>query len=109
MPKERDFKFIIVTKGEFFPTTFGEWLNTFGWTDCTEVHFKILNIPKDGFYVPHNVITMVKQRFREWQKNFEFYVQGGQGVIRAYCIPDKKNSAAMQKAKSALKKIQSMQ
>lgn len=86
-------------------TTFGEWLNTFGWTDCVEVHFKIRGIPKDGFYVPHNVITTVKQRFREWERNFEFYVQEEQGVIRKYGVPDKKDDAHMRKTKAEIKML----
>lgn len=105
MPRERDYKFIVVVKGDFIPGAFGEWLNTFGWTDCVEVHFKIGTAHKDGFYVPHAVITRVKNQFSAWKNNFEFYQQEGQGEIRPYTVPGEKDSAAMKKAKADLAKL----
>ena len=105
MPRKRDYQYIVVTKGEFIPGEFGIWLNQFGW--CQEVHFESRGIPKDGFYIRHNVITVIKTRFSEWKNNFEFYVREGQGDVRPYGIPKKKDDAHMKKAKAKLKELKS--
>ena len=103
--KKVEYKYIVVPFGEFVPAEFGIWLNTFFQTDNNEAYFKLGNIPKNGFYVPHSVLTAIKKSFPDWNKHFELYAERGDRKVRKYSIPDKKDSAKKKKAKTDLKEI----
>ncbi|NTW27658.1 MAG: hypothetical protein HGA36_05000 [Candidatus Moranbacteria bacterium] len=77
----KETKFIIVPKGSFMYSALGEFLNTFYRTDGEEIHFKFGTVPKDGFYIPHAIITKIKNGNPEWKKQFEFYSKEGGGEI----------------------------
>jgi hypothetical protein len=99
-----EYKFIVVPLGEFFSTEFGIWLNTFYRTNGAEAHFKKGNVPKNGFYVPHAILTSIKRRIPEWKEHFEFYEERGNRRVRKYSIPDKKADAKKKQAKEFAKK-----
>lgn len=99
-------KYIVVTKGSSFSrSSLGEFLNTFYRTDGEEAHFKLGTVPKDGFYVPHEIITRIKNDNPQWNNNFEFYSQEGGGKIRKYSIPSRNKSAEEKRVIEQLKKI----
>ncbi|MEI7890967.1 MAG: hypothetical protein WCI36_03270 [bacterium] len=90
---KKETKFIVVAKGSFINSSFGEFLNTFYRTQGEEAHFMFGSVPKDGFYVSHGTITKIKSTFLEWKESFEFYSQEGDGQIRKYSIPSRKKTA----------------
>ena len=110
---EKETKFIVVPKGSSFTiTSLGEYLNAFYATDGAEVHFMSGGVPMDGFYIPHEVKTKIKNQFEDdWQERFGFYSQKGNGPIRIDTIPDRKktdkevNAAKKKKAIADLKKM----
>ena len=102
---EKETKFIVVPKGSFTYESLGEFLNTFYRTDGEEIHFRFGTVPKDGFYIPHEIITKIKSTQPEWNKATEFYSQEGGGKIRVYSIPARKKTVKEKKAIVDLKEI----
>ncbi|HBP01021.1 MAG: hypothetical protein UY41_C0022G0008 [Candidatus Moranbacteria bacterium GW2011_GWE1_49_15] len=101
----KDTKYIVIPKGSFTYQSLGEFLNTFYGTDGQEAGFKWGNVQKNGFFIPHAVITKIKKMFPDWKERFEFYSQEGDGKIRKYSIPTKKKSAKAKQAVQDLKRI----
>lgn len=99
----KDTKFMVVPKGSFSYQRLGEFLNTFYATDDQECSFRFRGIQKNGFFIPHEVITKIKGMFQDWNERFEFFSQEGGGEIREYAIPVRKKSA---KEKQALKDLE---
>lgn len=101
----KESKFMVVSKGDFTPARLGEFLNTFYRTDGEEAHFLVGNVPYDGFFIPHGVITKIKKTFPEWKKSFEFFSCEGGGEVRPYSIPEHKKSAEEKRVTTKLKEI----
>lgn len=99
------YKFIVIAKGEFTPARFGEFLNTFYSTEGEEAHFKIGNVPKDGFYVPHGVITRIKKEFPDWKIRFEFFIESPTRKVHSYSIPEKNKNIKIKEVKKCLAEI----
>jgi len=105
MPREpRESRFIIVAKGSFSFSSLGEFLNTFYRTDGAEIHFLFGEVPRDGFYINHGIITRIKTLFPDYKERFEFFSQEGGGKIRKYAIPKRKKTAKEKMAAEALRK-----
>jgi len=106
MPKEqRETKFIVVARGSFSYSSLGDFLNTFYRTDGEEIHFSFGEVPRDGFYITHGIITRIRTLFPDFKERFEFFSQEGGGKIRKYAIPKRKPTAKEKKAVDALRKI----
>jgi hypothetical protein len=106
MPKEaREAKFIVVAKGSFSYSSLGEFLNTFYRTDGEEIHFLFGEVPREGFYVTHGIITRIKTLFPDFKERFEFFSQEGGGKIRKYAIPKRKKTAKEKMAAESLRKL----
>lgn len=101
----RETKYVIVPRDSFTYHALGEFLNTFYGTEGQDASFKWGNIEKNGFFIPHAVITKIKGMFSDWEKRFELYSQEGEGEIRKYSIPARKKSAKEKQAIDDLKKI----
>jgi hypothetical protein len=92
-------KFIVTPIGHSFITfEFRLFLTTFHNT-YSEACFKVRTITKNGYYVPHEVLTRIKQERPDWAKFFELYIERGVRRFRTYSIPDKKDKVEMKKAK----------
>ncbi len=98
-------KFIVVMKNSFSFSSLGDFLNTFYRTDGEEIHFLFGTVPKDGFFVPHGVITKIKQMIPDWKERYEFYSQKGDNRIQKYSIPERKKSCEEKRVNVELQKI----
>ncbi len=101
----KEIRFIVVPKGSFTIASLGEFLNTFYQTDGAECHFVSGTVPKDGFFVPHGVITKIKSQYPDWKARFELFSQKGENEIRKYSIPSRKKTAVEKKAVTDLAEI----
>lgn len=102
---KKETAFIVVAKGSFTFASLGEYLNSFYRTDGAEIHFMFGTVPKDGFFIPHGLITKIKNEFTDWKERFEFFSREGRGKIREHSIPENKKSVKEKKAKADLAEI----
>jgi hypothetical protein len=102
----RETKYIVIPKGTFTISSLGEFLNTFYSTDGQETFVKNGTVIKNGFYIPHAVITTATAMFPDdLSQRMEFYSQEGEGKVRPYCIPSRKKSAEEKRVDVELEKL----